>query len=111
MKTIETKKGTITFEKEFYVIVSNNGNHAGSKRIWNVWSNGYEMKIKALNELRREIANNGDLKYGLKQSRIVTPEQLAEIINSDNIVKFMDCFDLSIAWVPESQITVLRNSY
>jgi len=95
MKTIETDKGTLIFNSNFYVIVSNNGNHTGHNRIWTLWAYGYDMKIAALNDLRKEISNNSDMKFGLTFSKIVTPEELCEIINSDEVVKYLNCFDIS----------------
>jgi len=90
MRTINN----LIFGKNFYIIIGNNGNHTRHNRIWQVCNNGYDMKIVAINQLRKYIAEDGDMKYGLKPSKIVTPEELRKIIESEEIVNFMDCFDI-----------------
>ena len=86
---------TINYHKKFYVIQGNNGNHTGHNRMWTFWQYGYDFKIAALNDVRHEISNNGDMKYGLTPIRIVTPEQIEEIRESDEQISLYNCSDIS----------------
>jgi len=95
METIETSEGSVTFRANFYIVIGNNGNHRGHNRIWEVCSYGYEMKIAAINKLRQYIAEDGDMKYGLKPGVVVSPKELAEMINSEEQVIFRNCHDIS----------------
>jgi hypothetical protein len=95
MNTIKTNLCEFTFNKNYYILISNNGNHHNNNRIWNVYSNGFNTKKKALNELNHLKAENDDMKYGLTYSQIVTPNELIEIINSDNKVNIINCYDIA----------------
>ncbi len=95
MKTIETNnEGSLTFMANFYIMIGNNGNHTGRNRVWAVCSHGYEMKIAAINQLRKYVAEDGDMKYGLIPSMVVSNEELAEMIDSNEVVKFRNCYEI-----------------
>jgi hypothetical protein len=95
MKTLETSQGSLTFLAKYYILMSNNGNHTGHNRIWTVCKYGFDIKIVALNKLRQFIAEDGDMKYGLTYSKIVTPEELVEMIESDEQVNYHNCIDIN----------------
>jgi hypothetical protein len=96
MKTIDTnKEGSITFNSNFYIVIGNNGNHIGRNRVWDVCSEGYNIKIVAINKLRQYVAEDGDMKYGLKPGRVVSSEELAEMIDSNETVNFRNCYDIA----------------
>jgi hypothetical protein len=94
MKTLETTHGSLTFRANFYIVIGNNGNHTGHNRKWNVCLDGYEMKIVALNKLRQYVAEDGDMKYGLTPGMVVSADELAAMIDSDEQVLVRNCRDI-----------------
>jgi|ERR1700732_965182 len=96
MKTFHTEQGSITFNKKYYIIQGNNGNHRGYNREWKISSEGYKTKKEA-NEVYKEVANNnGDIKHGLTPLCIVTANELMEIYESEERISFLNCFDIEV---------------
>ena len=95
-KTFTTEEGTITFNSKYFIIQGNNGNHTGYNREWEINAEGYKTKAEA-NKVYKEMANeNGDIKYGLTPLRIVTADELIEIYNGSERIKFFNCFDIDV---------------
>ena len=86
---------TLNFNQPFFIVIGNNGNHTGINRIWDVCSYGYPTKIAAINEQRNITANNGDIKYGLTPCRVVSATELSEMIQSEERVNYLNCFDIN----------------
>jgi hypothetical protein len=94
--TINTGNESISFDKKYYIIQGNNGNHTGYNREWKINSEGYSTK-KEVNEVYREmVKSNGDIEYGLTPLRICTPPELIAIYESQERIKFFNCFDISM---------------
>ncbi len=95
-KTFTTENGTISFSKKFYIIQGNNGNHTGYNRKWTINSEGYDSKREANRVAKEMTRENGDIEYGLTPLRIVTPAELMEIYESQEQIKFYNCFDITV---------------
>ena len=94
--TINTGKESITFEKKYFIIQGNNGNHTGYNREWKINAEGYNTKKEAEKVYREMVRENGDIKYGLTPLRIVTALELVDIYESPERIKFFNCFDISV---------------
>jgi len=100
MKTlITTEKKVIFFNKKYYIIQSNNGNHTGLNRKWILNADGYNTKKEA-NKVKKEmISENGNIKYGLTHLKIITADELIDIYSypsKNGFVSFLNCFDIKI---------------
>lgn len=95
-KTFTTENETISFSKKFYIIQGNNGNHTGYHRKWIVNAEGYDRKREANLVAKEMTKDNGDIEYGLTPLRIVTPEELMEIYEGSEQIKFYNCFDITV---------------
>lgn len=96
MKTINTGNHEITFNAKYFIIQGNNGNHTGYNRQWIINAEGYKTKKEAEKVYREMVRENGDIKHGLTPLRLVTPEELVEIYESDERISFFNCFDISL---------------
>lgn len=96
MKTITTGNEQITFNAKYFIIQGNNGNHTGHNRQWVINAEGYKTKKEAEKVYREMVRENGDIKYGLTPLRIVTADELIEIYESQERIKFFNCFDISV---------------
>lgn len=95
MKTrFKTTSGNLTFNANFFIAIGNNGNHIGYNRVWKISDFGYETKISAINTLRKYVSENGNMKFGLTPSRVVSASELVEMIESNEIVNFRNCRDI-----------------
>ncbi len=99
--TINTGNESISFEKKYYIIQGNNGNHTGYNREWKINADGYSTKKEAEKVYREMVNENGDIKYGLTPLRIVTASELIEIYESQERIKFFNCFDIQINEIAE----------
>jgi len=95
-KTFTTEKGTITFSAKYFIIQGNNGNHTGYNREWKINSEGYKTKAEANKVYKKMVNENGDIKYGLTPLRIVTADELMEIYEGQEKIKFFNCFDIDV---------------
>jgi hypothetical protein len=96
MKTITTGNEKITFNTKYFIIQGNNGNHTGYNRHWVINAEGYNTKKEAEKVYRQMVGENGDIKHGLTPLRIVKAEELIEIYESQERIKFFNCFDISV---------------
>ncbi|MFN7703340.1 MAG: hypothetical protein ACK5OS_01870 [Chryseotalea sp.] len=94
--TITTGNLSITFEKKYFIIQGNNGNHTGYNRYWVLNSEGYNTKKEAEKIYREMVRKNGDIKHGLTPLRIVTGSELIEIYESPERLKFFNCIDIKV---------------
>jgi hypothetical protein len=91
MKTLTTEsKKSLTFEKKYFVLQGNNGNHHGHNRIWSIWGNAFDTKKEANKTCKNTAQENGDIKFGLTPLRICTAEEIIEIINSEERINYSD---------------------
>lgn len=95
--TIEIGNESITFDKKYFIIQGNNGNHTGNNRQWTINAEGYSTKKEAEKVYREMTRENGDIKYGLTPLRIVTAQELIEIYESPEKISFFNCFDVRIS--------------
>ena len=93
--TITTEDGnSFTFEKKYYIIQGNNGNHSYQNRTWNIFSEGFDSKKEANKTYKETVKENGDIEFGLTPLRICTPEDLIQIYDSLERISFNNCFDI-----------------
>ena len=93
-KLLTTKCECITFYKKYFIIVSNNGNHSGYNRKWNIESFGYKTMLDAKKAKRAVIVNDAEVENGLKYVRIVNPEDIINIIESEERIDFSGCLEI-----------------
>jgi hypothetical protein len=89
--TITSEKEAIAFEKKYYIIEGNNGNHSGYNREWSINTLGYSTKKEALKVYRDMVNENDDIKHGLTPVRIVTAQDLIEIYESQERIGLFEC--------------------
>lgn len=92
----EVEKGKITFNSKYYIIQGNNGNHTGYNREWVINQVGYDSKKEANKVYKEMVKDNGDIEFGLTPLRIVTPNELIDIYESNERISFFNCFDISM---------------
>jgi len=96
METFKLQDVELSFDKKYYIIQGNNGNHTGYNRQWVINAEGYQTKVEA-NKIYKEMVNdNGDIKYGLTPLKICTPKELVEIYESSERITFYNCFDITV---------------
>lgn len=70
----------------YYVATSNNGNHTGKNRTWNI--DHCTSKEVADELVAEKTSENSDIEFGLTICKVVTESEIDEMTTEENIINW-----------------------